>query len=411
MSKRRDANLYLAGRPLDGRNGQRAAGEGLADRGARRRAVKRAAEADERGYLGRAALRLEIAVFVEKRLAGVIIFTKRGPVDLAAEQRLRIKVATPGRCRAFELTDRHAILVQDAQLELVDGRALRRARFVDGQAKIAARGRAPPEAVAAAIAGQDAANFAKALAFIGEVNREVGSVSGAPFDERPERRAHITEVDRDALAFGKLHRGIAERRNPPLFHHRCRVAGTVKVDLDDLLSSLGLRVVAGPAHESRLDRRESEDVLSALAVARPTKMGPSLAVERGLEPVDDRRIRAPIDLESGEGRGLAKVDFEPRLFRRLRLPSRGVAIVDGETRIAAAGGRLPPILARRLHGALRSIAPRAPDRLHHRRREPPPGLPGHARVRSLRDFLRPGVTIRLPNWRRSPKAWRMSMLA
>ena len=232
----------------------------------------------------------------------------------------------------------------------------RRARFVDGQAKIAARGRAPPEAVAAAIAGQDAANFAKALAVIGEVNREVGSVSGAPFDERPERRAHITEVDRDALAFGKLHRGIAERRNPPLFHHRCRVAGTVKVDLDDLLSSLGLRVVAGPAHESRLDRRESEDVLSALAVARPTKMGPSLAVERGLEPVDDRRIRAPIDLESGEGRGLAKVDFEPRLFRRLRLPSRGVAIVDGETRIAAAGGRLPPVLAWRLHGELRSIA-------------------------------------------------------
>ena len=227
--------------------------------------------------------------------------------------------------------------------------ALRRARFVDGQAKIAARGRAPPEAVAAAIAGQDAANFAKALAFIGEVNREVGSVSGAPLDERPERRAHITEVDRDALAFGKLHRGIAERRNPPLFHHRCRVAGAVKVDLDDLISSLGLRVVAGPAHEPRLDRRESEDVLSALAVARPTKRGPSLAVERRLKSVDHRRIRAPIDLESGEGRGFAQVDLEPRLFRRLRLPGRGVPIVDREMRIAAAGGRLPLILAWRLH--------------------------------------------------------------
>src|SRR6202044_2110423 len=124
---------------------------------------------------------------------------------------------------------------------------------------------------------------------------------------------------------------------------------TVKVDLDDLLSSLGLRVVAGPAHESRLHRRESEDVLSALAVTRPTKMAPSLAVERGLELVDDRRIGAPIDLEPGEGRGLAKVDFEPRLFCRLRLPSRGVAIVDGETRIAAAGGRLPWVLAWRRH--------------------------------------------------------------
>ena len=49
-------------------------------------------------------------------------------------------------------------------------------------------------------------------------------------------------------------------------------------------------------------------------------------------------------------------------------------------------------------------------RLHHRRREPPPGLPSHSRVRSLRDFLKPGVTIRLPNWRCSPNAWRMSML-
>ena len=50
-------------------------------------------------------------------------------------------------------------------------------------------------------------------------------------------------------------------------------------------------------------------------------------------------------------------------------------------------------------------------RLHHRRREPPPGRPGHSRLRSLRDFLKPGVTIRLPNRRRSPKAWRISMLA
>ena len=52
VRKGRDPDLYLARRPLDGRNGQRAAGERLADRGARRRAVERVAEADERGYLG-----------------------------------------------------------------------------------------------------------------------------------------------------------------------------------------------------------------------------------------------------------------------------------------------------------------------------------------------------------------------
>ena len=68
-----------------------------------------------------------------------------------------------------------------------------------------------------------------------------------------------------------------------------------------------------------------------------------------------------------------------------------------------------------------SIARRAPDLsqtpglelrcLHHRRRKPPPGRPGHSRLRSLRDFRRPGVTIRFPNQRRNPNAWRMSMLA
>src|SRR5208282_1987972 len=196
----------------------------------------------------------------------------------------------------------------------VDDRALRCARPMDGQAKEAARGRAPPEAVAAAIAGQDAADLAKALAVVGQMNREVGSVSGAPFDERPERRAHIAEVDRDALALRNLDWGVAERRDPPLFHHRRCVGGAVKVDFDNLLSSLGLRIVAGPAHESRLDRGEGEDVLSALAVAGATKMGPPLAVERDLERIDDRRVLAPIDLEAGEGRRLPEVDFEPRLF-------------------------------------------------------------------------------------------------
>ena len=61
---------------------------------------------------------------------------------------------------------------------------------------------------------------------------------------------------------------------------------------------------------------------------------------------------------------------------------------------------------RRSFGAIRSHDGRADlgqtsrlelCRLHHRRREPPPGRPGHSRLRSLRDFLKPGVTIRLPN--------------
>src|SRR5271154_5468755 len=78
-------------------------------------------------------------------------------------------------------------------------------------------------------------------------------------------------------------------------------------------------------------------------------MGPALAVERRLESVDHRRIRGPIDLESGEDRGFAQIDLEPRLFRRLRLPRRGVVVVDREMRIAAARGRLPLILAWRLH--------------------------------------------------------------
>ena len=49
------------------------------------------------------------------------------------------------------------------------------------------------------------------------------------------------------------------------------------------------------------------------------------------------------------------------------------------------------------HAALGQTSRLELRRLHHRRREPPPGRPGHSRLRSLRDFLKPGVTIRFPN--------------
>ena len=98
----------------------------------------------------------------------------------------------------------------------------------------------------------------------------------------------MAEIDCDALAGKQLDRGMAERPNASIFGHRCCVGGVVKVDLDDLESSLRLRVVTGKAHESGGNGRERKDVLSAFAVASSTKMGPSLAVHRGLESIDSR---------------------------------------------------------------------------------------------------------------------------
>src|SRR5271167_2451728 len=217
------------------------------------------------------------------RLRGPIVLPERGPIDLPAQERLRVEVAGPGQRRSFQLTDRHAILVQDAQLEFVDDRAFRRVRLVDGQAKIATGGGAPPKAVAAAVAGGDSAHFSEAVAVIGEMRRENGSVRLSPFDQRPERRSDMAEVDCDALAGKQLDRGMAERPNAPIFGHRCCVGGVVKVDLDNLEASLRLRVVAGKAHESGGNGWERKDVLSAFAVVSSTKIGPSLAVQRGLE--------------------------------------------------------------------------------------------------------------------------------
>jgi hypothetical protein len=51
-------------------------------------------------------------------------------MDLAADEGLRIKIAAPAQGRSLQLADRHAILVQDAELELVDDGPIRRARLV-----------------------------------------------------------------------------------------------------------------------------------------------------------------------------------------------------------------------------------------------------------------------------------------
>src|SRR5208282_2683737 len=166
------------------------------------------------------------------------------PIDLAAKQRLRVEFAAPRLRRPLQLPDRHAILVEDAQLELVDDGAAGRARLMHGQAKVAARRRAPPEAVRSSVAGLDAAHLAKGLAVVGEMRREYGSVRLSPVDQRAERRPHGTEVDRNALASGNFHGGVAERGEPARLADRGGLLGSVEVEFDDLRPALGRRVLA-----------------------------------------------------------------------------------------------------------------------------------------------------------------------
>ena len=173
-----------------------------------------AVEPKQRRDLTEPPLRLEVAVFVEQGLLGVIELPQRGPIDLASEERLRVEVAAPGERRPLQLADRHAVLVQDAQLELVDDRAFRRTGLVHRQAKEAAGRRAPPEAVAVAVAGFDAADLAKCLSVVGEMHRKDGSIVLSPFDERAEGGSNTAEIDRYALAGREFDRGVAERCDP-----------------------------------------------------------------------------------------------------------------------------------------------------------------------------------------------------
>ena len=241
MRQRRRLQFNVPRRPYDARNGQRPLGEELADRRAPGRALQGAVEPKQRRDLTEPPLRLEIAVFVEQGLLGMIELPERGPIDLATEERLRVKVAAPGERRPLQLADRHSVLVQDAQLELVDDRAFRRAGFVHREAKKAAGRRSPPEAVAIAVAGFDAADLAKCVSVVGEMHREDGSIILSPFDERPEGRSNMTEIDRYAFAGRDFDRRMAERRDSTRLQDRGGVGGTVKVDLDNLPSALRFR--------------------------------------------------------------------------------------------------------------------------------------------------------------------------
>ena len=152
------------------------------------RCGKKAAIQSEQGHeLAAARPGLEIAVFVEQGLIPYAGFAERGPIDLPPQQRLGIQLAPPRQRGAFQLADGHAVLVEDAQLELVDDGAFRRAGLMQGQAEIAGRRRAPVEVVVIAVAGGDAADLAKALAVIRQVHRKDGAVGLAPVDQRPQR--------------------------------------------------------------------------------------------------------------------------------------------------------------------------------------------------------------------------------
>ena len=312
VSERGDAKFDALRGPDDGWNRQGSFGKGLAEPRAGDRSVENSVQPQEGHRLARPALRLQIAVFVEQGLLLLVEVAEHRPVDLASEQRLRIEVASSGQRRALQLADRHAILVEHAQLELVDHGALGRARLVHRHAKVARRGRAPPEAVAAAVAGFDAADFAKAFAVVGEMDREDGSIILSPLDEGSERRAHPAEVDRNAFSQGEPHGSVAERRNPVALQHRRRLGRAVEVEFDDLRALLRLRI-ASPADEAGRDRRKGKNVLSTLAVMRPAKMAPGLIVQRGLKRIRARRMLSPVDFKAGERRGLAEVDLEPRM--------------------------------------------------------------------------------------------------
>ena len=314
VSEGRRVEFNIPHRPDDARNGQRAVDQRLADRGASGCPMQSSAKTQHWSCLPGSALWLEVSVFVEKRLLRPIELPEHGPIDLTSQQRLWVEVTPPGQRRPLELANRHAILVQDAQFEFIDDGAVRRARLVDRQTKIPARCRSPPETVAVAVASRDAANLAKPFAVVGKMHREHGSVSLAPFDQGSERISDIAEIDRDALPHRHPDRGMPERRDAALFDYRRRVAGAIKIDFDNLRAPLRSGLAASPAHHTGGDWRECKDVLSAFPVASGAQMRPGLAIHRGLKAIGRRRLLAPIHFQSGEGRGLAKVDLQPRLL-------------------------------------------------------------------------------------------------
>ena len=132
------------------------------------------------------------------------------------------------------------------------------------------------------------------------------------------------------------------------------------------------------------DRGECKDILTALAMTCAAEARPRLAVERRLERVDDRRLLAPIDLESAESRDNSEVDLQPRLLRGLRYPLRRVLTVDRKPGIAAAGGRLPPALRWDARRMLWDNGPRALCQFLRPRRRDAPQCETSLRLRQAR---------------------------
>ena len=311
-----------------------------------------AVEAQEGHQLPGTELRFEIPVFVEQGFFGVPDLSQHRPVDLPGPQRLGIKVAARGQGGAFQLTDRHAILVQYAQLDFIDDRTFRITRGVHGKTEIAAIGRAPVEAVVIAVAGGDLADVAVVFPVVRKIDPENGAVGLPPLDQHTERRTHVAEIDRDALSGKQFDRAAAEGREHAFLAHRQRVGGRVEIELDDFANGVGRRIVFAPAHEPGRCRREREHILSALAVARAAEVGPGLAVDRGLEAVDAGELLTPIDFDAAEGGDRAEIDLEPRFGSRSGDPGGRIIVVDGRPGIATAAGDSPPILLWDLHGVL-----------------------------------------------------------
>ena len=243
----RRANLQPVGRPLHGGDGQGPFGQCMADPRCAGGAVQSSVQTQQGGDLARADAGLQIAVLVEQGLLGVIPFTDHRPIDLSRQQRLWVKVGSGLLSRPFQLTDGHAVLVEDAKFQFVDDRPFRPVRGMDGEAQITAGGDAPVEIVIVAIAGLDATDFPVVSAVIREVDGEAGAIGRAPFHEHTQGRADIAEIHRDAVATGHGDRPVTEGGDATGFLHLGGVLGRVEIDLDDLESTVGRRVVAPQA--------------------------------------------------------------------------------------------------------------------------------------------------------------------
>src|SRR5439155_12384731 len=103
------------------------------------------------------------------------------------------------------------VLIQDAQLEFMDDRSVRRAGLVHRQTEKTTGGGAPVETVVVAVAGRDVLPLPKTLAIVGQVHGEDGAVRFAPLDQHAKQRTRIAEINRNALAAGESERCASQR--------------------------------------------------------------------------------------------------------------------------------------------------------------------------------------------------------